>query len=411
MSSSLPEPGPSTTPRQSPRHRIAIFAREPVGTGVASVALESARRFKDAGHEVRLVVDTLPSEPTPGIRIDLMPFGAWLHRWKPTRKLCFQLRHLLQIVAFSAFGRWRARRLHAEGYLTVDHNLEAWGGDIVVVHNVFLSQFRADRRPPLRRLRQCFNPVFLLRLARERSVLASPRVRAVVGVSPETLRDARALVRGDKELRVIRSGVNASRYLPVDAPLRHTRRLALGVDDSFVLLFVGHEFERKRLDLVLHALSLLPAGVVLWVIGGRMSRVEHYIAMCDDLRISGRVRFMGTKSDPEAYYPLADALVLPSDYETWGLVVVEAMSCGTPVLMTRIGCADDVIRAGENGWVIEPDPVDIAKKIRLLMASPTPEAHRQQARRTAEALDWSVATAAYLDLFDTVAESRNAHPR
>lgn len=383
--------------------RIAVLAREPIDTGVASVAVESARQFRQAGHDVRLVVDVAPAVPLPGIPVDVTPLGPLLHRWRPRGRVGFRIRQLVQVVAFSVFASLQANRLRKQGYVTIDHNMEACGGDIVVVHSVFHAQYQADRRSRLRRLHQFLNPLFHLRLVRERLVLQSARVRAVVAVSEDTLREVSPLIHDrSKAVSVIRSGVNASRYRPLGPDERQTGRRAQEVDGKFVVLFVGHEFERKRLDLVLLALSRLPESVVAWVIGGRMSRLSAYMVLADSLGLRGRVRFMGTRSDAEVYYPLADALVLPSDYETWGLVVLEAMSCGTPAVMTPVGCAADVIRDGVNGYVVQPCSDDIAAKIQLLMTSDRIDAIRDGARQTALGFGWEASAAAYLKIVESL---------
>jgi glycosyltransferase involved in cell wall biosynthesis len=96
-------------------------------------------------------------------------------------------------------------------------------------------------------------------------------------------------------------------------------------EEHFVLLFVGHEYARKGLGLALAALSSLDDRYVLLVLGGseEMANAERR-SLAPAQR--SRVTFLGRRNDVERYYHAADALVLPSAYETGPLVLLEALS-------------------------------------------------------------------------------------
>ena len=83
-----------------------------------------------------------------------------------------------------------------------------------------------------------------------------------------------------------------------------------------------------------------------------------------------RVFFYGFRQIDEnpVFYALADAFVLPSTTEEWGLVVNEAMACGLPVIVSRkAGCAEDLVREGDNGWTFDPsDPGEVSACLRRL---------------------------------------------
>jgi 1,2-diacylglycerol 3-alpha-glucosyltransferase len=83
-----------------------------------------------------------------------------------------------------------------------------------------------------------------------------------------------------------------------------------------------------------------------------------------------RAFFYGFRQIAEnpVFYALAEAFVLPSVIEEWGLVVNEAMSSGLPVIVSRsAGCAEDLVRDGENGWVFDPSSAgDLASRIARL---------------------------------------------
>jgi glycosyltransferase involved in cell wall biosynthesis len=91
--------------------------------------------------------------------------------------------------------------------------------------------------------------------------------------------------------------------------------------------------------------------------------------------MTDRIHFLPGCNWPDVprFLALADALVLPSQSEPWGLVVNEAMACGLPVLVSdRCGCVDDLVQNGRNGYRFDPDqPGELADRIgRLLTASP-----------------------------------------
>ena len=71
------------------------------------------------------------------------------------------------------------------------------------------------------------------------------------------------------------------------------------------------------------------------------------------------------------FYSAADLCIVPSYYESFGLVVLESLACGTPVVATNVGGAESVIRHGETGYVVtDNDPGGLADKISLLLSRP-----------------------------------------
>jgi glycosyltransferase involved in cell wall biosynthesis len=376
------------------RLAIAIAARDLLGTGGGTVALESARGLARLGHRVALITDVPVEAMRPhvdGLELRVTRLGPRLRRWRARGKVARSLRHLALLLAFLVEGGRLMARARAQGEITIDHNAETGGGDVAVVHNVYRSQWMADRRRWHRRTPQLLNPTFWIRLARERIVLSNDR-RMVVAVSPETAEEVHRALGRRRAITVIRSGVDTVRFHPAAANGTGVR----DATDRRVIVFCGHEFERKRLDLVIEALALLPLDYYLHVAGGRFSTRAPYAAQAAQLGVADRVEFLDTVTNPAALYQGADVFVLPSDYETWGLVCMEALACGVPVVMTRVGCADEVIVAGETGAVVEPDAGSIAAAIRALTADAASLATiRHHARAMAERHAWPTVARAY----------------
>jgi glycosyltransferase involved in cell wall biosynthesis len=372
---------------------LAIAARDIIGTGGGTVALESAKGLARLGHRVALITDVAVDASitrADGIEVRTTRWGPRLKRWQARGKVARSTKHLAQMFAFVVEGRRLMRQAEARGEITIDHNGETAGGDVVVVHNVFKSQWMADRRRWYRRIPQLLNPTFWLRLVRERAVLSDDR-RQVVAVSPETAEEVHRALGRRRAVTVIRSGVDVDRFSPAGAG----EGFRSGPDRR-IIVFSGHEFERKRLDLVIAALALLPPSYRLRVAGGRFSSREPYEAQAAQLGVTDRVEFLGTVADAPALYRGADVFALPSDYETWGLVCMEALACGVPVVMSRVGCAEEVIIAGETGQIVGYDAHEIAGAIAALTAdAATLAAVRRHARTMAERYAWSTVSRDY----------------
>jgi glycosyltransferase involved in cell wall biosynthesis len=377
---------------------VVIVARDAVGTGAGAVAVNTASKMAEQGHDVVLITDySVPNLP-PMVRAHVTRFGPQLHAWKSTNKLTARLRHSLQMLAFTIAASIAVRKLERHGYISVDHNIEAGGGDIIVLHNVFRAQFLSDSRAGIRKVPQFFNPVFGFRLIREWLALNSSRTYMAIGVSEHACEDARLHARPGIKFRTIHNGISLEYFRPVSEVERHAIRDDLGIKGQvFLILFIGHEYERKRLDLAIRALARCDSDCRLWVIGGRGSNEDVYKALASEAGVNERIHFWGTQCDVAKFLQAADCFLLPSDYETWGMVVLEAMACGIPPVMTKVGCATAVIRDGENGMIVEADAVQIANAVQRLKCD------RQMwkkmsvaAREQAERHDWDGTTDEYL---------------
>jgi D-inositol-3-phosphate glycosyltransferase len=115
----------------------------------------------------------------------------------------------------------------------------------------------------------------------------------------------------------------------------------------------------KGLDLLLEALALLSDrhGYQLLAVGGNLEgdpELSRLHALATRLGVADRVSFLGAQPQQRLslYYSAADVCVVPSHYESFGLVAMEALACGTPVIASRVGGLPTVIRDGENGLLV-----------------------------------------------------------
>lgn len=159
-------------------------------------------------------------------------------------------------------------------------------------------------------------------------------------------------------------GIDTDRFRPL--PSAGLRR-SLGLSGCRVLLFMGFITPRKALEYLLMAMRSLPLDVHL-VIAGRWD--PTYRAYCSGLldSLQGRVHEVGLILDDQrpCYYSIADLYVSPSLLEGLGITPIEAMSCGTPAIVTSASSGPEEV--GEAGWVVPPcDPQALAGAIRLLL--------------------------------------------
>lgn len=172
-------------------------------------------------------------------------------------------------------------------------------------------------------------------------------------------------------------------------------RNSIGHND-FLILFVGMNFEVKGLDTVIKALALsraaAPGANIRLLVVGRGDE-EKYKKMAAGLGVDGAVSFAGVRSEGlERYYRAADLFAMPSKYDTFGMVVLEAMASGKPVLISGNVGAKDLVEEGVNGFVLKDgeDPEAAATRINALLDERKRRSMGEAALKTAARNDWSV---------------------
>ena len=178
-----------------------------------------------------------------------------------------------------------------------------------------------------------------------------------------------------ERIGVISCGVNLELFHPVN---KEMARQQLGLVDSKIILFVGRIEPLKGIDQLLKAMTYLKNGQrpKLVIIGGdehSQYELERLQKLARALQVQDSVTFLGlVKQERMPYlYSAADVCVVPSYYESFGLVALESLACGTPVVATDVGNLKGIIRQGETGYVIiDNTPQRLADKIALLLSRP-----------------------------------------
>ncbi len=229
-------------------------------------------------------------------------------------------------------------------------------------------------------LREAKPPYGDMRLMEE--TLIFKKANAIIASTPQEVKNILDLygVTGEN-IELIRAGVNESLFRPIRKAEAVKKT---GLDFRRTILFVGRITKAKGLRILIRAFAKLKKDygqkAKLLVIGGDISGVMHSEAesgekrylkkLIAELGLEKDVRFLGAV-DREIlpyYYSLADICVVPSLYESFSLVAVEAMACGTPVIASKVGGLAHTVRAGYSGMHFVPGRYDsLAREISKLL--------------------------------------------
>ncbi|MGD2065282.1 MAG: glycosyltransferase [Dehalococcoidia bacterium] len=196
------------------------------------------------------------------------------------------------------------------------------------------------------------------------------------------------------KISVVPCGVNLEQFQAVDKP---EARQYLGLGDEKIILFVGRIDPLKGIDKLIKALRYLRniQGLRLLVIGGgenSQHEIKQLRKLARNLEVENSVTFLGLVKHERLpyFYSGADVCVVPSYYESFGLVALESLACGTPVVATDVGDLRNIIREGETGYVVEDNvPHHLADKIALLLSRPNIDRESAQLiRATVSKFSW-----------------------
>ncbi len=220
-------------------------------------------------------------------------------------------------------------------------------------------------------------------------------------------------------IEIIQPGVDTARFYPI--PSDEAKEFA-GVDDGRrAILFVGRIEPLKGLDSLLEALARLKArGAVerhrlcLMIIGGEPDASDEQISaemrrlkgMSRSLHVDDLVTFLGRRDQDtlQYFYSAAEIVVMPSHYESFGLVALEAMACGTPVVASETGGLAFLVKDGETGFHVPAgDPEALAVRLEQLLDDH--ELLRRlgaQAAEYATGFSWTEVADRVIDLYQTL---------
>jgi D-inositol-3-phosphate glycosyltransferase len=223
------------------------------------------------------------------------------------------------------------------------------------------------------------------------------------------------------KISIVPPGVDLGRFKPLP---KAEARQHLGIPAHHqMILFVGRIQPLKGIDILLKALGQIRArepaiaeNICLSIIGGdpnpdseiEQAEFDRLGALRSELGIGDLVTFLGAKDQDSLvyFYSAAEMVVMPSHYESFGMVALEAMACGTPVIASDVGGLSFSIEDGFNGYLVPGrDPQALADKIILLLKHPVlSDQLSEQAQAWVTRYSWVHIADELLDVFDQTLE-------
>jgi UDP-glucose:(heptosyl)LPS alpha-1,3-glucosyltransferase len=214
----------------------------------------------------------------------------------------------------------------------------------------------------------------------------------------------------DSRLTVVYNGVDLARFHP-DNRTRHraAARAEAGLDaHAWTALFAGSGFERKGLGTALEALAALADGSARLLVLGK-GDTGPYRDLAARLGIEARVGWLGARPDAERWYAAADALVLPTRYEPFGNVHLEALASGLPVVTTTAAGGAEAV-SPDCGAVVPPGDVRATATALDRLREAEPLRLTSAARAAAEPFTWQRQVEGFERIYRRLPASRAAIP-
>ncbi|MFQ5848745.1 MAG: glycosyltransferase [Candidatus Methylomirabilales bacterium] len=358
------------------------------------------RDLADRGHEVHLFLHRCRGAVPLGVCVHEVPVV-------PTSPA-------LRVLSFAS----KVGQLIGQDHFDIVHGFtQIYPQDVYFLGGGVQRHWLSLKYPkPLTRAGMCvLRPVHLAQLYLERKILLAENSKIIIsssflcshhlqkyyGVPPE-------------KIRVIHHGVDLDRFHPgLRGQFRTQVCQALGIDPrKMVALFVANNFGRKGLAPLIEGLAQARDDRWHLMVVGR-GNPRPFLRQADGLGLAGRLTFTGPIDEIEAYYGAADVFVLPTLYDAFANVCLEAMACGVPVITTRQAGASEVIKSGVSGFVIE-EPWDVAgltEALGMLGDSSVREEMGRQARIAAARLPLHAYTERTLEVYrELLAGEKEAEP-
>ncbi|OON38426.1 glycosyl transferase family 1 [Izhakiella australiensis] len=230
------------------------------------------------------------------------------------------------------------------------------------VHRVWLEQ-RARILSPLQRFLSAFSRYHRYVMQAEETMFRSPALKKIICNSSMIKQDImRCFQVPEEKFAIIYNAIDHNKFIPATSQQRQAARHALTIaDDAKVFIYVGSGFERKGLRAAISALAQSSAHLI---VVGQDKQQPHYQALARRLGCNARIHFVGVQQQVMPFYYAADALVLPTLYDPFPNVILEAMACGLPVITSTTCGGAEFIQQGVEGYVT--DALDVTAIARAM---------------------------------------------
>ena len=322
------------------------------------------QRYRDDGGAERFVARALDALQQQGAELTIVA-RQWQARENIRAVSCNPF-HIGRRWRDAAFARCVCEHVQKNHYDIVQSHERIDCCDIYRagdgVHREWLKQ-RARTLQPLARLSQSVNRYHRYVLNAERRLFEGSQLKAVICNSTMVRDEILHYFRIDADkLHVIYSGVDTEAFHPTLKQHRKDIRRQLDVPlQAPVFLFVGSGFQRKGLAPLIAAMEQT-ADTAELIIVGRDKHQDRFERLAKKLGVADRCHFLGAQADVKPFYGAADVLVLPTLYDPFPNVILEAMAAGLPVITSQKCGGAEFIREGENGYTC--DALDIRRLTR-----------------------------------------------
>ncbi len=373
-----------------------IFSRS--HGGGENYPLDLARALIDLGHEVHLV----------GRLIDFAPDGAVPHLLTPPNWLRF-----LRPLYFSGHA---CRFLTGQRFDFTYAMNRSLGADATFLGGGVHGHHLAMRYPNMvsRGLHILMRPVNIVNYHLERQLYQhQPNPFVVANSQLAKSHLMRAYGVPDKNIAVVRHGIDHAVFNgEVRATYRQAMRTELGItQDDVAVIFVANNYRLKGLPVLIDALGLLRGDVAakrlrLIVVG--KGKAGEYRLQARHRGVADQVRFVGPSAEIQRLYAAGDVFALPTQYDPFAVVTIEAMACGLPAITSRDNGASEIIEHGRTGFVLDSprDADELADCLRQLLDKERRLAMGQVAATTTAMLTHEANARATLAAFATFATIR-----
>ena len=257
------------------------------------------------------------------------------------------------------------------------------------VHREWLSQ-RKRAMSLAGKIGIVLNPYHHYVMTAEKNMFLSPQLKAVICNSRMVKEEIQHHFGVEEsKLHVIYSGVDTEAYHP-RLKLQHRAAIRSQYhipEDAPLFLYVGSGFERKGVPTLLRAMAQLPPTVHLLIVG-KDKKLGSLQSRAGSMGLSSRVHFAGGQQDVKPFYGAADVFVLPTLYDPFPNVALEAMASGLPIITSFKSGAAELVTQGENGFVCDAlDTPRLVRHMQQLLPREQQEAAGMAARETVSAMN------------------------
>lgn len=373
----------------------------PIVGGTEVAIHEISRRLLQRGHDVTILTPKYPEfkssktcEKMDSVKVYRFPISSCMYNISAlTRYTDIQLRAFRKMI-----------ELDRNENFDIFHqfHLFALGGAVVLAKKFLGKPLTTtlagwDTYDPIRSVPNFLHP-YLAQVMNESDAVISPSQELVKHAKEQGCK---------KDIKVVPHGVDVTRVNPhIDGSMAREK---LGIkDDEIMVLSIQRLVKKKGVNYLIDAVFdvVKKSPDVKFVIVGDGPERESIMKLARKLKVSNNIALTGfiPSKDLARYYSACDIFILPSLYEQFGLVLVEAMACGKPVISTKVGAIPEVVDDGKTGLLVEPkNPRQLAGAI-IKLANDKDlrrKMGRDGRRRAKTKYDWDTVVEEYLEIYDS----------